>query len=52
MDIHDAVYGRSDPKAAADLPTDVPTVDGTGPAATAGFPADGPAIVEHLCRPL
>ena len=37
---------------AAELPGDVPTVDGAGRSPTGGFPAGGPADVECLHRPL
>src|SRR5215210_177288 len=37
---------------AAELPGDVPTVDGAGRSPTGGFPAGSPAVVERLHGPL
>src|SRR5215212_10313446 len=39
---------RAGPTAAADPPAAHPAVDGAGPAAAAGLPADGAGIDEHL----
>ena len=44
MDNHHAVHCPSDPKATADFPASLPTIDGASPTTAADIPTDVPTV--------